>query len=70
VAAVTRARQEELTIRCVGSGHSWSDVALTTGYVVAPEQLGGVERVPAQMLRAGVDGEYLVSVGSGTGSTR
>ena len=66
VAAVTRARQEELTIRCVGSGHSWSDVALTTGYLVAPEQLGGVERVPSQMLRAGVDSEYLVSVGSGT----
>jgi L-gulono-1,4-lactone dehydrogenase len=66
VAAVRRARDEELTIRCVGSGHSWSDVALTTGYVVPPQQLSGVERVPTQLLRSGVDVERLVSVGSGT----
>jgi FAD/FMN-containing dehydrogenase len=66
VRAVNRARDEELTIRCVGSGHSWSDVALTTGYLVPPQDLSGVERCPAQLLRPGVDGQYLVSVGSGT----
>ena len=66
VAAVGRARDEGLTIRCVGSGHSWSDVALTTGYLVSPQHLGGVERVKKELLRSGVDGEYLVSVGSGT----
>src|ERR1700750_638063 len=65
VAAVGRARDEGLTIRCVGSGHSWSDVALTTGYLVSPQHLGGVERVKKELLRSGVDGEYLVSVGSG-----
>ena len=66
VAAVGRARDEGLTIRCVGSGHSWSDVALTTGYLVSPQHLGGVERVKKELLWSGVDGEYLVSVGSGT----
>ena len=53
VAAVGRARDEGLTIRCVGSGHSWSDVALTTGYLVSPQHLGGVERVKKELLRSG-----------------
>jgi hypothetical protein len=29
-------------VRAVGAGHSWSDVALTDGYLVAPDRLGGL----------------------------
>jgi len=66
VSAVVRARAEGLTVRCVGSGHSWSDVALTTGYLIGPRRLSRVSRVEAGLMRDGVELEGLVSVGSGT----
>ena len=31
-------------MRAVGAGHSWSDVALTDGYLVAPDGLGGLSQ--------------------------
>lgn len=39
---VRRAEREKTTVRAVGAGHSWSDVALTDGYLVEPRNLGGV----------------------------
>ena len=29
-------------MRAVGAGHAWSDVALTDGYLVEPDGLGGL----------------------------
>jgi L-gulono-1,4-lactone dehydrogenase len=53
---VRTAEADGATVRAVGSGHSWSDVALTTGYLVRPERLsapleitGNVVRVEAGM---------------------
>jgi hypothetical protein len=43
-AIVEDAEEAGVTVRAVGSGHSWSDVALTTGYVVKTD---GLARVPA-----------------------
>jgi hypothetical protein len=45
VVAIVRAAEEAgVTTRAVGSGHSWSDVALTDGYLM---RTGGLARVPA-----------------------
>jgi L-gulono-1,4-lactone dehydrogenase len=38
---VQRAEREGRTVRAVGAGHAWSDVALTDGYLVCPNDLGG-----------------------------
>ena len=37
-----RAEAEGTTVRAVGAGHAWSDAALTDGYLVAPDGLGGL----------------------------
>lgn len=65
-AIVEHAGRKHLTTRAVGSGHSWSDVALTTGYLVLPRQLTGCEWPDRTMMRPGVDTSTLVSVRSGT----
>ena len=44
VAIVRAAEQDGVTARAVGSGHSWSDVALTDGYLMRTR---GLARVPA-----------------------
>jgi hypothetical protein len=36
------AEREQTTVRAVGAGHAWSDVALTEGYLVEPDRLGGL----------------------------
>ena len=41
---VRTARERGVTVRAVGSGHSWSDVALTEGFLLKP---GGMTRVPS-----------------------
>jgi FAD/FMN-containing dehydrogenase len=43
-AIVRLAREAGVTVRAVGSGHSWSDVALTEGFLLKPT---GMTRVPA-----------------------
>ena len=60
---VRTAEADGATVRAVGSGHSWSDVALTTGYVVRTDRLGSPLEVDC--LRAGWDGERLVRVEAG-----
>jgi hypothetical protein len=66
VALVQRAEGEGTTVRAAGAGHSWSDVALTNGYLVAPDNLSGVDRVDAATLRADARGRKLVRVLGGT----
>jgi len=41
VALVQRAEREGTTVRAVGAHHAWSDVALTEGFVIEPDNLGG-----------------------------
>ena len=43
-AIVCLARESKVNVRAVGSGHSWSDVALTEGFLLRPD---GMTRVPA-----------------------
>jgi FAD/FMN-containing dehydrogenase len=42
---VRLAEQMGVSVRAVGSGHAWSDAALTAGFLLRPE---GLARVPAQ----------------------
>ncbi|MEY2518087.1 MAG: hypothetical protein QOJ89_5451 [bacterium] len=68
-AIVRLAREAGVNVRAVGSGHSWSDVALTEGFLLRPD---GMARVPApepDFLRAdwaGSSGHRLVRAEAGT----
>jgi hypothetical protein len=53
IGLVQRAEQEQTTVRAVGAGHSWSDVALTEGYLIEPDNLGSVTRIDDQHVRVG-----------------
>jgi FAD/FMN-containing dehydrogenase len=66
IETLDKAEREAVTARCVGSGHSWSDVAITTGYLVEPQGLTGVEPVDPETVRSGADASKLVTVRSGT----
>ena len=61
-----RAEREGTTVRAVGSGHAWSDVALTDGVLVLPDHLGGVDELDDGTLRAGVGATPLARVRGGT----
>lgn len=63
---VVRAEREGKTVHASGARHSWSDIALTNGIMVEPDDLSGVEPVEAATLRAGTDAAHLVWVKSGT----
>ncbi|HEY2479439.1 MAG TPA: FAD-binding protein [Solirubrobacterales bacterium] len=63
---VLRAEREGRTVRACGARHAWSDIALTDGIMVEPDNLSGVEAVEAGALRAGADATRLVWVGAGT----
>lgn len=63
---VRRAESEGTTVRAVGAGHSWSDIALTDGYLVAPDRLGGVSVPDRSELRAEARDAQLVRVLGGT----
>lgn len=64
VALVRQAEAERVTIRAVGSGHSWSDVALTTGYLLRPTKLTRLLGEP-DALHPQVDTAQLVRVEGG-----
>lgn len=66
VELVERAEREGKTVRAAGSRHSWSDVALTGGIMVEPDDLAGVERADPATLSPRHAGVNLVWVGSGT----
>jgi L-gulono-1,4-lactone dehydrogenase len=64
---VRRAEAEGLSIRAVGAGHAWSDVALTAGVVVDHRHLSGLEELDDGTLRLGVaEGADLIRVLGGT----
>ncbi len=69
--AVRDAERDGCAVRAVGSGHSWSDVALTDGILVRPTGLDKPLDLEPQLLRAGVvdelaaDGKTLVRVQAG-----
>ncbi len=63
---VKRAEAEGTTVRMVGAGHSWSDVALTDGYLLEPKNLSGVSRPDGESLADPRAGTELVRVLGGT----
>jgi len=60
VQAVKEAEELGCTVRAVGSGHSWSDVALTPGFLIDTSALGRVLDLEPGLLRSGVDPSVLV----------
>jgi L-gulono-1,4-lactone dehydrogenase len=66
VELVNRAEREGRTLHAAGAGHSWSDIALTDGIMVEPDDLSGVELADSAELRPEADGSKLAWVGSGT----
>ena len=63
---VRRAEGEGTTVRAVGAGHSWSDAALTDGYLIAPDRLSGVSEPDSTELRDEARPLKLVRVLGGT----
>jgi L-gulono-1,4-lactone dehydrogenase len=70
--AVLEAERDGCAIRAVGSGHSWSDVALTDGFLVKPDGLSGPLDLEVELLRsdaiAAVEREGLVLVRAQAGT--
>lgn len=66
VELVRRAEREGTTVRAVGAGHAWSDVALTDGFLIEPDRLGGVVELDDGTLRPAGGGAPLVRVLGGT----
>jgi FAD/FMN-containing dehydrogenase len=64
-AIVGEAGRTGVTARAVGSGHSWSDVALTTGFVILTRQLSRAPATEPDFLRPEWAGRHLVRVGAG-----
>lgn len=71
-AVVREAERDGCAVRAVGSGHSWSDVALTDGILVHPSRLSKPLDLEAELLRAhatdaheGNDGVTFVRVQAG-----
>ena len=60
---VRTAEADRTTVRAVGSGHSWSDVALTAGYLVRTDRLS--RPLEPDCLRRDRDGARLVRVEAG-----
>jgi len=66
VELVRRAERAGTTVRMVGAGHSWSDVALTDGYLVEPRRLSGLLDLDDGTLRDDVPRSTLARVLGGT----
>ena len=66
VDAVVRAEREGHRVRMTGSGHSFSDVAITDDWLLAPTGLSFVRPADRTALRADAAPETLVRVGGGT----
>lgn len=67
VELVRRAEELGTTVRAVGAHHSWSDVALTDGFLIEPDNLGGaLLPLGDACLKPGADDGSLVWVLAGT----
>jgi L-gulono-1,4-lactone dehydrogenase len=62
---VNEAEALGVTVRAVGSGHSWSDVALTAGFLVETHGLNKVLDLEEDLLRERLDDTPLVQVEAG-----
>jgi hypothetical protein len=60
VEIVQQAERDGTTVRAVGSGHAWSDAALTRGFLIETHGLNRMPDGPPPLLRDGVDGSQLV----------
>ncbi len=60
VEIVQLAERDGTTVRAVGSGHAWSDAALTRGFLVETHGLNRFPAGPPPLLRDGIDGSKLV----------
>ena len=65
VELVRRAERERTTVHAIGAGHSWSDIALTDGYLVEPTHLGGLRDADDGTLTAAAAAAPLARVGAG-----
>ncbi|NIV14175.1 MAG: FAD-binding protein [Aliifodinibius sp.] len=65
IEVVKFAEKHELQVRAVGSGHSWSDVAVTTDFLVLPQKLNKVLPLEESLLKDNVDTSTLFRVESG-----
>jgi hypothetical protein len=57
---VRQAEEQGVTVRAVGSGHSWSDVALTRGFLLQTDRLARPRVDEPELLRPGWDERKLV----------
>jgi L-gulono-1,4-lactone dehydrogenase len=66
VEIVQEAERDGCTVRAVGSGHSWSDVALTRGFLIQPTGLTKPLELEGDLLRPGrSEAEPLIRVEAG-----
>lgn len=52
-------------VRAIGSGHSWSDVGVTTGFLIKPDSLNRVISLDTSLLNGDVDASKLFHIESG-----
>jgi FAD/FMN-containing dehydrogenase len=63
---VRLARERGVNVRAVGSGHSWSDVALTEGFLLRPTGMTRVPSTEPDFIRSEWAGRTLVRAEAGT----
>jgi FAD binding domain-containing protein/D-arabinono-1,4-lactone oxidase len=66
VELVRRAESESTTVRACGARHAWSDAALTDGYMILPDKLGGLLELDDGTLRRPASELSLARVLGGT----
>ncbi len=62
---IKESEQHHLPVRAIGSSHSWSDVGVTTGFLVKPDKLDKIMPLDAALLKDQVDTSTLFQVESG-----
>jgi D-arabinono-1,4-lactone oxidase/FAD binding domain len=66
VSAIVRAAEEAgVTVRAVGSGHSWSDVALTRGFLLKPQRMSQPAATERDFIRPEWQDRHLVRAEAG-----
>ena len=65
IAIIKEAEKHERQVRAIGSGHSWSDVGITTDFLVKPNRLNKVLDLEPSLLSDGVETSTLFRVESG-----
>lgn len=65
VAIVQEAEKAGVTARAVGSGHAWSDVALTTGFLIKTSRLARAPASEPDFIRPAWEGRHLVRAEGG-----